>query len=104
MATAPYLKNGRIYVDKDPDDELFYVANVAADLTDSATTAVSFEVITQGVTVLEQAAPQGTNGSLLPVKIGALTTDSTDKFCTFRVACANGEQFDRTIYFNPVSN
>lgn len=101
---AAYTKGGKQYFDKDPDDQLFYVANIAADLTDSATTAVSYTLITSGVTVLQQAAPQGTNGSLLAVKIGALTTVTGDPFVTFRVTCANGEQFDRTIYFNPVDN
>lgn len=101
---AAYTKGGKQYFDKDPDDQLFYVANIAADLTDSATTAASYTLITSGVTVLQQAAPQGTNGSLLAVKIGALTTVAGDPFVTFRVTCANGEQFDRTVYFNSVDN
>lgn len=102
--TAVYTKNGKQYFDKDPDDQLFYVLNVAADLADSATTAVSYTLITSGVTVLQQAAPQGTNGSLLAIKVGALTAVTGDPFITARVVCANGEQFDRTVYFNSVDN
>lgn len=94
MASAPYLKSGKWFVDKDPDDELYYVANVTADLTDSATTAVSFETIATGVTVIEAAAPQGNLGGLLAVKVGGGPGS-----LTFRVTCANTEQFDRTINF-----
>lgn len=102
MASAPYQKpagSGKWFVDKDPDDELYYVANVTADLTDSATTAVSFETIATGVTVLETASPQGNLGGLLAVKVGGLGMTGESSL-TFRVTCANTEQFDRTIYFN----
>lgn len=100
----PYEKDGRWYIDKDPDDKLYYVANVTNQLADSATTAVAFEVIPQGVEVLEQGAPQGERGGLLPVKLTGMGPNDTESFCTFRVICENTEQFDRTIYFNRVDN
>ena len=53
MATAPYQADGKWFIDKDPNDERYYVANIANDLTDSATTAVSVETIVSGVTSLE---------------------------------------------------
>ena len=100
----PYEKDGRMYIDKDPEDRLHYVANVIDQLTDSATTAVSFEAIPVGVTLLEQAAPQGELGGLLAVKLGGMGEDSEESFCIFRVTCENTEQFDKTIYFNKVEN
>ena len=100
----PYVQDGRWYIDKDPDDKRFYVANVIKQLGDSATTAASFEALPQGVTLLEKGTPQGERGGLLPVKIGGMGPKNTESFCLFRVTCANGEQFDRTIYFNEVSN
>lgn len=103
MAIAPKKIGDKWTVDKDPDDKLFYVANVTKDLTDSGTTAVSFEAVVSGVTVLAQAAPQGPSGGLLAVKLGGFGEDD-NTFCTFRVTCANTEQFDRTIWFNRVSN
>lgn len=100
----PYELNGRWYIDKDPDDKLFYVANVTAQLVDSNTTALSFEVIVEGVTLLEKGLPQGERGGLLPVKLGGMGPDDSDSYCIFRVTCANTEQFDRTIYFASVEN
>lgn len=102
--TIPYLVGDKWTIDKDPEDKLWYVGNVTAALTDGATTAVSFEPIVDGVSVLEQGAPQGSLGGLLPVKLGGMGAQNTESYCTFRVTCANGEQFDRTIYFNRVSN
>lgn len=100
----PYELNGRWYIDKDPDDKLFYVADVTKQLVDSNTTAVSFEAIPEGVTLLEKGAPQGDRGGLLPVKLGGMGPDESDSFCIFRITCANTEQFDRTIYFAKVEN
>ena len=105
MANAtPYQVGDKWTIDKDPDDKLYYVANVTAQLVDGATSTVSFEVILQGVELLEKGAPQGNLGGLLPVKLGSMGAVNTESYCTFRVTCANGEQFDKTIYFNRVSN
>ena len=100
----PYEKDGRWYIDKDPDDKLYYVANVTAQLVDSATEAVSFEALPEGVQVLEKLEPQGERGGLLPVKLAGFGADDAESYCIFRVTCANTEQFDRTIYFNRVDN
>ena len=100
----PYEKDGRIYIDKDPNDKLFYVADVTQQLVDSATSAVSFEAVPVGVTVLEKGAPQGELGGLLPVKLDGMGELDEDSYCIFRVTCENGEQFDRTIWFNLVEN
>lgn len=100
----PYELNGRWYIDKDPNDKLFYVADVTSQLVDSNTTVVSFEAIPEGVTLLEKGAPQGDRGGLLPVKLGGMGPDEGESYCIFRVSCANTEQFDRTIYFAKVEN
>jgi hypothetical protein len=102
--TAPYLVGDKWTIDKDPEDKLWYVANIAAQLTDSATTATSFDLEPVGVTVLEKGVMQGTSNSLLPVKLGGMGAVGAPSYCTFRVTCANGEQFDRTIWFNRVDN
>lgn len=102
--SAPYWKDGRWWIDKDPDDERYCVGNVLRDLVDGNTTAVSFEVIVQGVTLLETGTPQGERGHLLPVKLSGFGPEGTESFCTFRVTCANTERFDRTVWFNRVDN
>ena len=101
---APYQVGDKWTIDKDSDDKLWYVANVTAALTDGATTCASFEALPQGVTILEKGLPQGNLGGLLPVKLDGMGAANTESYCTFRVTCANGEQFDKTIYFNRVSN
>lgn len=102
MATAPYQIDGKWYIDKDPNDERYYVANIQNDLTDSATTAVSVATVVAGVSVLEPASLQG---HLIAVKLGGLDTSANaENFCTFRVTCANSEKFDRTIWFKRVEN
>lgn len=102
MERAPYQKEGKWWIDKDPEDKKFYVADVSQDLVDGATTATSVEAIVQGVEVLVPAVVQG---SLMVVKLGGMdVSPNAENYCTFRVTCANTEQFDRTIYFNKVDN
>jgi hypothetical protein len=44
-------------------------------------------------------------GNLIVVKLGGLdTSPGAVNSITFRITCANTEQFDRTIYFNRVDN
>jgi hypothetical protein len=108
MASEPYEKNGKWWIDKDPNDKLYYVGNISQALIDSATTAVDVEAIVEGVEVLEgpelQDGPGLPAGSLIAIKLGGMGDEGTDSFCTFRVTCANTEQFDRTICFNRVEN
>jgi hypothetical protein len=102
MAATPYQENGKWYIDKDPDDKRYYVADITNDLTDSATTAQSVEAVVSGVTVLEGPTIQG---SKIIVKLGGLDVSANAvNSCTFRVTCSNTEQFDRTIYFKRVDN
>ncbi|WP_292041456.1 hypothetical protein [Massilia sp. UBA6681] len=102
MAAAPYLKDGKWTIDKDPEDKRYYVADITNDLTDSGTTAASVTCVVAGVSIIEGPEIQG---SLIVVKLGGLdTAPDAVNYCTFRVICANTEQFDRTIYFNRVDN
>jgi hypothetical protein len=101
-AEKPYFKNGKWFVDKDPDEESYYVADVGQELVDRATTITSVEVIVGGVTKLEGPSVQG---SLIVVKLkGMDVTDGADNFWTARVTCANTERFDRTTWLNRVDN
>lgn len=98
MATAPYLKDGKWYIDVDADDHNYVVANVGNDLTDRATTASSVAAVLNGVTVLEGPDVQGS------LMVALVTIDQVanvlDPSITFRITCANTERFDRTIHFN----
>lgn len=101
-ADKPSLESGKWTLDIDPDDMLWYVADVTAQLADSGTTATAFTTIPAGVTVLSAGVPQGDRGGLLPAKIQGQANANGELKCTFRVTCANGEQFDRTMYFKKV--
>jgi hypothetical protein len=94
---APYLQAGKWWATKHPLDERYWVADITIDLAERGTTAMSVEPIVAGVTVLQQPVIQG---KLIPVKLGGFNaTTNAANFCTFRVTCANGERFDRTIWF-----
>lgn len=102
METAPYQQAGKWFINKDPEDKRYYVADIANDLTDSDTTAASVVCVVAGVVILEEPEIQG---DLIVVKLGGLdTAPGAVNYCTFRVTCANSEQFDRTIYFSRVDN
>ena len=97
MPNAPYLEAGKWWSQKHPLDERYWVANLTIDLAERGTTAVSVEAIVAGVTVLQQPVIQG---KLIAVKLcGFNAATNAVNFCTFRITCANGERFDRTIWF-----
>lgn len=97
MATAPYQLDGKWFIDVDPDDHNYVVGNVGNDLTDRATTASAVECICNGTTVLAGPDAQGA------LMVAMVTIDQAaavaEPSVTFRVTCANGERFDRTIHF-----
>lgn len=91
------LEGDRWVCDKDPDSEMWYFGDVAKDLADGQTTAASVLAIVEGVTILVPAAVQGT---VMSVKLGGLdVAEGAENCVTWRVTCANGEKFDRTLYF-----
>lgn len=97
MAIAPYQKDGKWFLDVDPDDQNYVVANVANDLLDRNTTVTGVVCVPSGVNVLEGPSVQG---SLMVAKV-QVVAGSLDPRVTFRMTCANSERFDRTIWFNP---
>lgn len=100
--SVPLLINGRWTCFKDPDDQRFYKADVTNDLTDMATTAASVTTVVAGVSILTAAT---ISGSTMIVKLGGLDVSNNPvNYCTFRITCANGEVFDRTIWFIRVDN
>ena len=96
---APSYRDGKWWIDKVPEDERYFVADISIDLAEMATTATKVEAVVSGVTVLEQPVIQS---HLIPVKLGGLDElRGALNFCTFRVTLANGEQIDRTVWFSP---
>lgn len=98
----PTIISGYWTIPKDPDDISFFRGNISQDLADRGTTAVSVAEIVAGVTVATPTAISVVAGvTWLIVKLSGLDVLNTPpvNFCTFRVTCANGEQFDRTIKF-----
>jgi hypothetical protein len=94
---APYLEAGKWWSEKHPLDERYWVADMTIDLAERGTTAVKVEAIVAGVTVLQEPVIQG---KLIPIKLGGFNAaTSAVNFCTFRVTCADGQRFDRTIWF-----
>lgn len=96
MAVAPYQKDGKWYIDVDPDDQNYVVANVTNDLNDRTTTVSAVQCIASGVTIMEGPTIQG---PLMVAKV-QITAGAPDPHVTFRMTCANTERFDRTIWFN----
>lgn len=94
---GPFYQDGKWTIAKHALDEFYCVGDIGIDLTESDTGALTVEAIVQGVTLLEQPVVQG---HLIPVRLGDLdVADGALNFCTLRVTCENGEQFDRTIWF-----
>lgn len=101
-APEPYFKDGKWWVDKDPDEQSFYVANIAKELSDRGTTAASVVPVVKGVEILIQPQIQG---NFVVIKLSGLdVAPGAENLWTARVTCANGERFDRTMYFNRVDN
>jgi hypothetical protein len=109
--TAIFAANRRVVVfgngasttiNKQQADQIYCVGDVTKDLNDIQSTIQSVTAIVGGVTLLEGPTP---SGSLITVKIGGIdTTIGAQNFCTLRVTTASGEQFDRTMKFNPVTD
>lgn len=101
-ATTPYLGALGWTIDVDPDDKNFVVWDVTKDLNDRATTASGVTLDKNAVTVLQGPTIQGTTIiALIQMDVSGINAGtSVVHSATARVSCANGEQFDRTIYFN----
>lgn len=104
-SVKPELVGGKWTLKVDPDDEVFYTADVSQWLIDNATTATSFVLNLVGMTDLQPGQlPQGDRGGLLPVKLKFAEGAAATRLCTWRVTTADGQRFDKTLYFVPVDN
>jgi hypothetical protein len=93
---------GVYLLDKDPDEQSYFVGDIGHDLVDSNTTATQVKALPVGV---EELVPAVTQGSLILVKLGGMDTlPAGANYCDFRIDCANSERFYRTIQFNRVDN
>jgi hypothetical protein len=87
---AVFVGKKPIVVAKGLTDELRYVGDFTADLTESNAKAVSVTVLAGSATVIGTPVVQG---NLVVAKLGGLGS------VTFRLVGDNGEQWDRTITF-----
>jgi hypothetical protein len=100
----------RWYVDKDPDNKWTYVADMTAELTLNNTTASSCTATPSDsrITVLAGPTVQTPGNMLIKVKFSGPTTTGgpyTDDAClTLHVVCANGDEFDKSIWVKPVQD
>jgi len=93
---------GVYLLDKDPDEQSYFVGDIGNDLVDSSTTATQVKALPVGV---EELVPAMIQGSLILVKLGGMDTlPAGANYCDFRIDCANSERFYRTIQFNRVDN
>lgn len=100
----PYKESDRWYIDVDPDDELNYVAIVRQWCVDNATSVASFEIVPKGVEVLIKGVMQGEFNSLLPAKLKVTFASGAEAYATFRSITADGQKFDKTIWFKKVDH
>jgi hypothetical protein len=98
-ATTPSQGAKGWTIDIDPDEINFVVWDVTKDLSDRATTAESATLTLSGMTATQGPTVQGTTAIALLSAVDG-TTNADSPCATLRVTCANGERFDRTIYFN----
>ncbi|MGJ9420463.1 hypothetical protein ACHAC9_22305 [Massilia sp. CMS3.1] len=93
-------------VNRDPDEKSHYGADITQELIDRATTAVSVSLNLVGVVQIElpeiQTATVGGVARTYVVAFlgGTGTAPPTDWRWEARVTCANGEEFDKTTWFN----
>lgn len=106
----PYYDSSkdRWYVDKDADNKWTYVADMTAELTLNNTTAQSCIATPSDsrISVLAGPTVQTPGNLLIKVKFTGPTpkTDPSqdDASLTLHVVCANGDEFDKTIWVKPV--
>lgn len=104
----PYKVGDKWMVDRDPDEESYYAADITDELAARNTTAVQNQLATvlKGVTelaapVIQTATVAGVPRTFVVAFLGGVEGDPpADWLWTARVRCANGERFDKTTHFN----
>jgi hypothetical protein len=99
----------RWYVDKDPDNKWTYVWDLTEELTLNNTTATSCTAAPDPrITVLAGPTVQTPGNLLVKVKFSGPTTGggpySDDAFLTLHIVCANGDEFDKTLWVKAVAD
>jgi hypothetical protein len=95
-------------VDRDPDEESWYGAEITAELRDRNTTAKSVELVLLGVDQLAEPTIQvvtidGVSRTFIAAFLGGIDGAPPEGWKWIaRVRCANGERFDKTTWFNEV--
>jgi hypothetical protein len=107
----PTLVNGKMMVDRDPDEISWYGADITQELIDRATTPqdqAKIAPVLAGVALLQgpliqTASVSGVTRTYVVVLLGGVDGALPDDWHWIaRVPCANGERFDKTTYFNRV--
>jgi len=107
-AKEPTIVDGKMMVDRDPDEKSHYAADITQELIDRATTAVSVVLVLVGVVQLELPQIQvatlaGVQRTYVVAFLGGTDAEPPAGWkWVARVTCANGEQFDKTTWFNKV--
>ena len=109
MSLKMPTKDGEKWVlDRDPDEESWYGAEITAELRDRNTTAQSVDLVLLGVVQLAEPVLQVVTIDDVPRTFVAAFLGGTDDALpegwkwVARVRCANGERFDKTTWFNEV--
>jgi hypothetical protein len=109
MSLKMPTKDGeRWVVDRDPDEESWYGAEITAELRDRTTTAKSVELVLVGVVQLAEPVIQvvtidDVSRTFVAAFLGGLDEVPPEGWkWAARVRCANGERFDKTTHFNEV--
>ena len=95
-------------VDRDPDEESWYGAEITDELRDRNTTAKSVELVLVGVTQLAEpeiqaATIEGVPRTFICAFLGGIDDPVPEGWkWVARVRGANGERFDKTTHFNEV--
>ena len=106
----PTIVDGKMTVDRDPDEISWYAADITQELIDRATAPDTTKLVLDLVGVvavqgpaLQTATAGGVTRSYVVVLLGPADGGiPADWRWTARVACMNGERFDKTTWFKKV--
>lgn len=109
-AKEPTIVDGKMTVDRDPDEISYYAADITQELIDRSTAPdpdnLTLDLV--GVVALQGPAIQtvaaaGVTRTYVVVLLGAASgSPPNDWRWTARVSCMNGERFDKTTWFRKV--
>jgi hypothetical protein len=91
-------------MDVDRNDRHIYLWDVTKFCIDSSTAVDSFELVTEGVEVLEQGVPQGEYNALLTARLQVTFGAVAEPYATARFLTEDGQQTDKTFWFKEVVN